>query len=87
MGYSSGLAVKERGSRIETIDPAELATRLRQLALDVHRVLNDPLATTGELVELSRCIDELRRQARVSHFREIDRWLQSAGDLVRTRSS
>jgi hypothetical protein len=64
------------------IDPAEFAARVRQLAMDAHRVLKSRTAAKSELVQLCRQIDELRRESRVDLSREIDRWLHQANEQI-----
>jgi hypothetical protein len=66
-------------------DPAALAARLRELAFDAHRALNDPLVTTVEVGDLSRRINNLRESARSAGLSEIDRWLQQAQRRVEER--
>ncbi len=75
----------ERDTADGFVSPAELASRVRQLAMDAYRVLKDPAATSGELVELSRKIDDLRRSCESLSSRQIDHWLQSAAEQVRCR--
>jgi hypothetical protein len=83
-GSNSGLGTATRASRNGAdLSAVELASRLRQLALDAHRVMKNPFATTSELVELSRQIDELRGLTGASPVREIDRWLQCAAEQIR----
>jgi hypothetical protein len=67
------------------LDPEQLATCVRQLALDTHRVIKDPAATLTDYFEVSRRIEALRRQTRYSSLRELDRWLQNAEELVRSQ--
>jgi hypothetical protein len=55
-----------------------LAREIRRLAIDAHRTLNRPEATTGELVELRRRLRGLLCAARGWHLTEIERWLRSA---------
>jgi hypothetical protein len=87
IGYASGLRSTQQRSASEALffDPADLAAGVRQLALDIHRVMKDPNATFSELGEVSRRIEALRQQTRVSALSEIDRWLQNTGKLVQTR--
>jgi hypothetical protein len=66
-------------------DPADFAYRFRGLALDTHRTLKRRDAAPDELIELSRRIDELRRNTQDPQFVEIDRWLQNARILVESR--
>ncbi len=79
------LSLAQREPANDPIMPAELAVRVRQLALDAHRVLKDPSATSGELVELSRKIDDLRRSCPSLSSRQIEHWLQSASELLLCR--
>ena len=64
------------------LDPAEFAARVRQLAIDAHRVLKSRTAAKSELVQLCRRIDELRQESRVDLSREIDRWLHQANEQI-----
>jgi len=64
------------------LDPAEFAARVRQLAIDAHRVLKSRTAARGELVQLCRRIDELRQESRLDLSREIDRWLYHANEQI-----
>ncbi len=67
------------------LDPAEFAARVRQLAIDAHRVLKSRTAVKSELVQLCRRIDELRQESRVDLSREIDRWLDQANEQIEER--
>jgi len=83
-GSRSGLGLATRVARNgANLSSVELASRLRQFALDAHRVLKNPVATTSELVELSRQIDELRGQTGAPPVREVDRWLERAAEQIR----
>lgn len=64
------------------LDPAEFAARVRQLAIDAHRVLKSRTAAKSELVQLCRRIDELRQESRADLSREIDRWLHQANEQI-----
>ena len=67
------------------LEPAEFAARVRQLAIDAHRVLKSRTAAKSELVQLCRRIDELRQEGRVDLSREIDRWLDQANEQIEAR--
>ena len=67
------------------LDPADLAYRIRRLALDAYRSLKRHDAALDELTELLHRIDELRRGTQNPHFIQIDRWLQSAKDVIESR--
>jgi hypothetical protein len=60
----------------------ELAFRLRRLAQDAYRVVNDRHASPAEAEELSRRIEDLREHTRGAHMFEIDRWLERALEVV-----
>lgn len=76
---------------VEALEPEQFALRVRELALAAHRLLRDPAATRREVVELSRQLDELRRQRqrqrRNAPESEIDRWLLSAARQIREYGS
>jgi hypothetical protein len=74
--------VASRDAYWNLFDPAQFASSVRQFAMDVHRVLNDPLSTTSQLVELSRRIDDLRRHSPVPRFSEMDFWMSSAHRIL-----
>lgn len=67
------------------LDPADLADRIRRMALDAHRTLKRHDVAPSELVELTRRIDELRQGTQETHFIEIDRWLRTARQLIESR--
>jgi hypothetical protein len=67
------------------LDAAEIAYRLRGLSVDTHRTLKRQDASSDELTELSRRIDELRKQTQDPRFLEIDRWLESTQNLIERR--
>ena len=66
-------------------DAEELAARIRELAVDAHHALNDPLVTAARLNDLSRRINELRKAARSARLSAIDRWLHQAQRRVEER--
>jgi hypothetical protein len=67
------------------LDAEELAEAIRRLAVEAHRTLNRPDATTGELAKLRRRFKVLLRVARGSQSTAIERWLWSAHRAVDTR--
>jgi hypothetical protein len=67
------------------LDPADLAYRIRRLALDAYRSLKRHDAALDELTELLHRIDELRRGTQNPHFIQIDRWLERAKHLIESR--
>ncbi len=83
-GHNARLAVAEEEWGVDDLDPEEFAVRVRELAAEARRILRDPAATYGEVVELARQFDELRRQRRRGSLpeREIDRWLWNAAKQV-----
>lgn len=84
VGLVSGpeLFNKALASEAPRVSAPELATRLRRLAQDAYRVVNDRNAAPAEAVELSRRIEELRQQTRGAGMFEIDRWLERALEVV-----
>ena len=73
-----------RGTQVpRTLQPADFADRIRALARDAGRIFRSRDANPGELIELSRRIDELRQQTKDSLGVDIDRWLRSAQNLIR----
>lgn len=68
-----------------TSDPEALAAKIRELAVDAHHALNNPLVTAAELKELSRRINRLRRATRSARLSEIDRWLHQVQRRVEER--
>jgi hypothetical protein len=66
-------------------DPERLAIGVRWIAVEAHRVLSHPHASSRELREICRCIDELRRETRSTPLIGVDRWLELAGERVRSR--
>ncbi len=87
-GKDKGDSMNEHGrERTVTwrIDPADLAHRLRSLAVDAHRTLKSRDAGMNELIELSRRIDELRAGTQDPRLIEIDRWLRKAQEMIETR--
>jgi hypothetical protein len=65
--------------------PADLAHRIRRLAVDVHRVVNSEETRSNELNELSKRVDKLRLQTQDPQFIEINRWLEAAQNLIKIR--
>jgi hypothetical protein len=63
----------------------ELPVMIRELAVDAHRALKNPLVTAAEMSDLSRRIDALRKAARSACLSEIDRWLQQVQRRVDER--
>jgi hypothetical protein len=79
-------AWRRRGrTEFNKLDAEELATRIRELAVDAHHALNDPLVTPAEMSELSRRVEELRKAARSARLSEIDRWLHQVQRRVEER--
>jgi hypothetical protein len=66
-------------------DAEEFAASIRELAVDAHQALNDPLVTTAEVRDLSGRINKLRESARSASLSEIDRWLQQVQRRVEER--
>lgn len=67
------------------LDPEAFASRVRELAAEAFRVLKDSDSTYRQAVEVSRKLDDLRRQRRRENMpvRDIDRWLRNAAQQVR----
>ena len=84
VGLVSRPALARQESAIEAcrLHPADLATRLRRLALDTYRVARDRQAAPSDAVELCRQIEELREHARGAGLSEIERWLQKASEVL-----
>jgi hypothetical protein len=78
-----GMALADRNRTTEVLEPAEFAERVRQVAVDTHRVLRSPVATCRELRELANRIEALYRQSRGIPERQVDRWLQNAARRIR----
>jgi hypothetical protein len=68
-----------------SLDPADLAHRIRRLAADAHQTWRSHNAVPNELIELTRRIDELRQATQGPHMIEIDRWLRKTKELIETR--
>jgi hypothetical protein len=66
-------------------DPEELAVGIRELAVDAHQALNNPLVTDAKLDDLSRRVNELRRATRSACMSEIDRWLHQVQRRIEER--
>jgi hypothetical protein len=75
----------DENREVHDLDPEEFATRVRVLAVKAHRLLTNPGTSYLEVVELSRELDDLRRQRQQGGLpeREIDRWLRNAARRVR----
>lgn len=71
-----------RSKSVPELDPSVFAQRLRRLAVEAHALLAGTQPAAKELIELARCIDDLRGFARSSRMCEVDRWLQSARDRI-----
>jgi len=69
------------------LDPGQFASSIRQLALDAHRVLNDPLSRRDQLEELSSRIDVLRRSSPVDWTSGMNRWLRSVEEMIDSRET
>src|SRR5262245_54324241 len=65
-----------------TPQDTDFANRIRALARDAARTVGNRDARPRELIELSRRIDELRQETQDPQFMHIDRWLQSAQNLI-----
>ena len=74
-----------RADEIKKLDPAELAARIRKLAIETHHALNNQLVTAAKIDELSHQIHELRREARAACLSQIDRWLHNVQRQVENR--
>lgn len=58
-------------------DAASLASAVRQIALQAHRVLAEPAPSAFEIQELSQSLANLRRQLRGRSTGSVMRWLDS----------
>lgn len=76
---------RRRRTAFDKSDPEALAARIRELAVEVHHALNDPLVTAARLADLSRRIHQLRKAARSARLSEIDRWLHQVERRVEER--
>jgi hypothetical protein len=68
-----------------SVDAADLADRIRRLAVDAYRSLKRHDAALDELTELLRRIDELRQATQDPHLTQIDHWLRSARHFIERR--
>ena len=84
-GYNMGLAVVDEGCLGGDLDPQAFAIRVRELALEAHRILKSPDAPSWQAVEISQQFDQLRHQRRCGNApeKDIDRWLRNAARQVR----
>ena len=74
---TSGIGANRNGHG--GLDPEELARRIRQLAIDAHRILTRPDTSIGEVSGLRRRVRVLLRETRGGlRATEIDRWLRAA---------
>jgi hypothetical protein len=71
---------------VSSLDPAAIANRVRQIAHDLHQMLKKPTPSARELIELERCIDELRVHTHGSPLIAIDRWLVNSRNALRERT-
>ncbi len=71
---------------VSSLDPAAIANRVRRIAHDLHQMLKKPTPSPGELIELERCIDELRVHTHGSPLIAIDRWLVNSRSALRERA-
>ncbi|MFO0888905.1 MAG: hypothetical protein U0790_07115 [Isosphaeraceae bacterium] len=79
-----GPRLRERAA-CTAFDPAQFASRIRQLALDAHHLLKDPFAPVEELTRLTHRIDDLRRESPGGWSSAVSRWLRNVEDLLVTR--
>ncbi len=70
---------------VSRLDPAAIASRVRQIAHDLHQMLKKPTPSPVELIALERCIDELRVHTHGSPLIAIDRWLVNSRSALRER--
>jgi hypothetical protein len=68
------------------LDPAEIAHGVRQIALDLHQALKKPNLSFGELLELQRRIDQMRRHTAGTQLTALDRWLDQSRAVIQTRT-
>jgi hypothetical protein len=59
-------------------DPSPLATAVRGIALEAHRVLKDPTASPRETLDLVDRLGALRDEACGLSSSDLARWLESA---------
>jgi hypothetical protein len=76
----SGIGADRSRSEPGPLDAAEFARAIRQLAVEVRRILNHPGATTAEVMRIRRQVRVLLRAfcGRASQQTEIERWLRTA---------
>jgi hypothetical protein len=67
----------------EPLDPATLATSVRELALRARRILNNPPTRLIEVRALSRRIALLQLHVPAGRSSELSRWLESLLDKVK----
>lgn len=68
-----------------SLDPAEIAQGVRQIAHDLHQMLKRATSTSVELIELERRIDELRLHIHGTPLIAVDRWLKNSRSALRVR--
>ncbi len=68
-----------------SLDPAEIARCVRQIAHDLHETLKRSNSDLTELIALERRIDELRVHTQGTCLIAIDRWLDSSRTAIRER--
>ncbi len=71
----------------KNLDPGQFASSIRQLAVDAHRVLKDPFASSDQLKDLSKRIDVLRRTSPMNCSSAVARWLRSVEGIIDSRDS
>ena len=71
---------------VSSLDPAEIAQGVRQIAHDLHQMLRRTTSSPGELIELVRRIDELRVHTHKSRLIALDRWLDNSRSAIRERA-
>jgi hypothetical protein len=68
-----------------SLDPAEIAEAVRQIAHELSQMLMNKTWSPIELLELERRIDELRVHTHGTQLIGIDRWLDSSRRALRAR--
>jgi hypothetical protein len=68
-----------------SLDPAEIAEAVRQIAHELCQMLMKKTWTPIELFELERRIDELRVHTHGTRLIGIDRWLDNSRRALRAR--
>jgi hypothetical protein len=66
-------------------DPEGFGRRVRQFAIDAHRVLEDPNSTRDEMIGLHLRAWFLLREAPGERSSEMQRWLQEARRIIGAR--